>query len=52
METYGAYKIKKIFKTSLNYPCMDPPLCGPKKGSKSSLLNTAFNKEMYPLNLA
>ena len=48
-------KSKKGFKHPyINYPVvgfMDPPLCGPKKGSKSSLLNIAINKEMHPVNL-
>ena len=48
-------KSKKDLKHPyINYPVvgfMDPPLCGPKKGSKSSLLNIAINKEMHPVNL-
>ena len=51
----GDYKIEKDFKHPCrNYPVvgfMDPPLCRPKKGSKSSLLNIAINKEMHPVNL-
>ena len=49
----GNYKIKKKLKhPHINYPIVGfmDPLCGPKKGSKSSLLNIAVNKEMHPVN--